>query len=146
MFKTILVPIDGSEHSRDALKVACRLADGPDSQLVLLHVPEELAHEPVLVWGVVAVPADAAMVRREEVGREILAKAEQEAVELNAPATDTIMAHGAPARVILDTARDRGVDAIIMGSRGLGDFSSLVFGSVSHKVSHGADCRVITVH
>lgn len=146
MFKTILVPIDGSEYARNALEVACQLADGPNSQLLLLHIPEELAHEPMLVWGVIAVPADAAMARREEVGREILARAEQEAARLNAPATSTIMTHGAPERVILDTASDRNVDAIIMGSRGLGDLTSLVFGSVSHKVSHGAHCRVITVH
>lgn len=146
MFKKILVPIDGSEYARDALKVACQLSDDTGSQIILLHIPEELHHEPLLVWGVAAVPAFSALEKREEVGKEILDKAEQEAKQLNAPDTSTIMTHGDPGRVILNTAKDEGVDAIIMGSRGLGELKSLMIGSVSHKVSHGAGCRVITVH
>lgn len=55
------------------------------------------------------------------------------------------LTQGDPVRVILDTAKKRDVDAIVMGSRGLSDLGGVVIGSVSHKVSHAAKCRVITV-
>ena len=46
---------------------------------------------------------------------------------------------------IVDFARDQRADAIVMGSRGLGDVSGLLLGSVSHKVSHLAACTCIMV-
>ena len=42
-------------------------------------------------------------------------------------------------------ARGRKVDAIVMGSRGLGDLESLLLGSVSHKVAHAAPCSCVIV-
>ncbi|MDN3556367.1 universal stress protein [Halomonas maura] len=146
MFQSILVPIDGSEHSRLALCVASKLARQEDGQLVLLHVPEALEHEPLLVWGIGAVPLGATLDKREKVGRELLDKAGEEARALGVKDVDTVIGKGNPALSILDEAKQRGVDAIVMGSRGLGDLKGLVVGSVSHKVSHGADCRVITVN
>ncbi|RTQ99354.1 universal stress protein [Halomonas nitroreducens] len=146
MFQSILVPIDGSEHSRLALCVACKLARQEDGQLVLLHIPEALEHEPLLIWGIGAVPMEATLEKREKVGREMLDKATEEARALGVKDVETVIGKGNPALSILDEARQRGVDAIVMGSRGLGDFKGLVVGSVSHKVTHGAECRVITVN
>ena len=42
-------------------------------------------------------------------------------------------------------AKDRMVDAIVIGSRGLSDIKGLFLGSVSHKVGHLAECTCITV-
>lgn len=44
MYARILVPIDGSESARQALKVGCKLLDKEDSTLYLLHVPETFAY------------------------------------------------------------------------------------------------------
>ncbi|MBB3191508.1 universal stress protein [Halomonas cerina] len=146
MFQSILVPIDGSEHSRLALSVACRLARQEDSRLVLLHIPEALEHEPLLVWGLGAVPMEATLEKREKIGRELLDKAAEEARTLGIENVETVIGQGSPAQRILEEAKQRGVDAIVMGSRGLGDLKGLVVGSVSHKISHAAPCSVITVH
>jgi nucleotide-binding universal stress UspA family protein len=52
---------------------------------------------------------------------------------------------GQPARTIVSTAEEVQADAIVLGSRGLGDVSGLLLGSVSHKVASLAKCNVITV-
>ncbi|MCK2183701.1 universal stress protein [Halomonas getboli] len=146
MFHTILVPIDGSEHSRVALCVACKLARQEDGQLILLHIPEALPHEPLLVWGIGAVPMESTLEKRDEVGQTLLDHAIEEAKALGIEQVKPVLTRGDPSQTILAAAEEHGVDTIVMGSRGLGDLKGLVVGSVSHKVSHGADCRVITVH
>lgn len=145
MFQSLLVPLDGSEHSRLALRVACKLAHEADGRLILLHIPEALEHETLLVWGLGAVPLEATLKKREKVGRELLDKATEEAKGLGAQEVEAVIGKGDPALCILDQARQHRVDAIVLGSRGLGNLQGLMMGSVSHKVSHAAPCSVITV-
>jgi nucleotide-binding universal stress UspA family protein len=56
-----------------------------------------------------------------------------------------MLADGDPAQSILHLAKERGVDTIVMGSRGLSDIKGLFVGSVSHKINHLAECTCITV-
>lgn len=145
MYTRILVPIDGSEHAKQALSVACKLLDKKASTLYLLHVPETLDSTTTLVWGVGAVDASATLAEREKSGEQLLKQAINSAQEEGAQHIEEILTHGDPVRVILDTANAKDIDAIVMGSRGLSDFAGVVIGSVSHKVSHSAKCQVITV-
>lgn len=145
MFHSILVPVDGSEHAKKALSVACQLARQESAALHLLHIPEELAHETTLVWGIGAIAIEASREEREAAGKQVVDRAAEAARELGATNLETVIGQGDPARTIISEARRRGVDAIVMGSRGLSDLKGLVVGSVSHKVSHAADCTVITV-
>ncbi|MAX33138.1 Nucleotide-binding universal stress protein, UspA family [Onishia taeanensis] len=146
MFKSVMVPVDGSEHAHKALEVACQLIKDSDTTLHILHIPEALAHETTLIWGIGAVTLETTSSELEKYGRELIDRTSREASALGAKHIDTTLAQGEPSRTILEQAKRLGVDAIIMGSRGLGDFSSLVVGGVSHKVSHSANCTVITVH
>ena len=146
MFKSVMVPVDGSEHARKALEVACQLIRDSDTTLHILHIPEALAHETTLIWGLGAVTLETTSNELEKYGRDLIDRASREAIALGAKHVDTTLAQGEPSRTILEQAKRLGVDAIVMGSRGLGDFSSLVIGGVSHKVSHAAECTVITVH
>ncbi|CAM3449348.1 universal stress protein [Halomonas lysinitropha] len=146
MYNSILVPVDGSEHAKKALSVACQLARQESAILHLLHIPEELAHETTLVWGIGAIAIEASREEREAVGKQVVDRAEQAARELGATHIETMIRQGDPARTIISEASRCKVDAIVMGSRGLSDLKGLVVGSVSHKVSHTADCTVITVH
>ena len=52
---------------------------------------------------------------------------------------------GPPREVIVDEAEKRGVDLIVMGSRGLGAWTRLLLGSVSNAVVHHAKCSVEVV-
>ncbi|WP_168014910.1 universal stress protein [Halomonas salinarum] len=146
MFKSVMVPVDGSEHARKALEVACQLIKDSDTTLHILHIPEALAHETTLIWGIGAVKLETTQDVLEKNGRELIDRASREATAMGAKHVDTTLAQGEPSRTILEQAKRLSADAIVMGSRGLGDFSSLVVGSVSHKVSHAAKCTVITVH
>ena len=47
--------------------------------------------------------------------------------------------------VILKTARGHEMDLIVIGSRGMGDATSFLLGSVSDKVAHRALCPVLIV-
>lgn len=145
MFHSILVPVDGSEGAKKALEVACQLADRADATLHILHVPEALSHETTLVWGIGAIAIEASRQELEDVGRQVVDKAAESARNLGVIKIETVIGQGDPARTIVSEARRRGVEAIVMGSRGLSDLRGLVVGSVSHKVSHVADCSVITV-
>ncbi|OJA06071.1 universal stress protein [Halomonas sp. QHL1] len=145
MNERILVPIDGSESAKQALKVACKLLDKEDSTLYLLHVPETLAYATTLVWGIGAIDADATLAEREKAGEQLLAQAVNSAREEGAQQIEELLTQGDPTRVILDTANAYDVDTIVMGSRGLSDLAGVVIGSISHKVGHSAKCRVITV-
>ncbi|MCE8015869.1 universal stress protein [Halomonas sp. MCCC 1A17488] len=145
MYQSILVPVDGSEGAKKALDVACQLASQADTTLHILHIPEELSHETTLVWGIGAIAIEASRQEREEIGRQVVDKAAEAARAKGIQHIETVVGQGDPARTIVSEARRRGVEAIVMGSRGLSDLRGLVVGSVSHKVSHVAECTVITV-
>jgi nucleotide-binding universal stress UspA family protein len=57
----------------------------------------------------------------------------------------TVTRAGDPAKEILSVANEENADMIVMGRRGLGDLAGLWLGSVSHKVSHLAECACLTV-
>ncbi|TVP48521.1 MAG: universal stress protein [Halomonas sp.] len=145
MYTRILVPIDGSEHAKQALSVACKLLDSKASTLYLLHVPETLTYTTTLVWGIGAVNAEATLAEREKAGEQLLQQAAMSAREQGVQQIEEILTQGDPVKVILDTAKSFDIDTIVMGSRGLSDLGSVVIGSVSHKVSHLAQCSVVTV-
>lgn len=145
MYRSILVPVDGSEHAQKALGVACRLLEREGGTLHLVHIPEPLPHETALVWGIGAIPLEATMEERAKVGQQVVDRAAEAARQQGVERVETSLQRGEPARAILKEAETRGVEAIVMGSRGLGDLKGLVVGSVSHKVAHTADCTVITV-
>jgi len=54
-------------------------------------------------------------------------------------------AEGHPAEAIINVARVRSCDLIVIGSRGQGKFQELFLGSVSDKVVRRAPCPVLIV-
>ncbi len=149
MFKTILVPIDGSSHAEKALGVAALLARSSSATLCLMTVAEFPPDNIGLLTGGIAEPFS-------EEEREKLAEGMKQeahkiieqayaAVDLDGIEVKEVTCQGRPAASIKKEAESLGADAIVMGSRGVSDMRGMVFGSVSHKISHTADCTVITV-
>jgi nucleotide-binding universal stress UspA family protein len=52
---------------------------------------------------------------------------------------------GSPAEAIIEVAKTRNSDVIVMGSRGLGRLAGLLLGSTSQKVVSHAPCPVLIV-
>jgi len=146
MFKHILVPIDGSAHSMKAADMAIELARTYGCDVTLLHVtrkldlPDELKN----------------YLKDEHLSREDLPAIDNatkrviDDIRVNAEAgglkgIKTIFREGKPARSIVEYAHSAGIDAIVMGSRGLSEFESALLGSVSHKVASLAGCTVMIV-
>lgn len=172
MFKTILVPTDGSDHATKATTLAADIAEKYDARLVLLHVmargplPEAWRHmaevEHVVEPGAPAMagiptaniptpstPGRTAGDRNREVlefvGRKVLNAGVEIAKEKGVKDCVTALEDGNPVKRILDYADKEDANLIVMGSRGLSDFNGLLMGSVSHKISHLAKCTCITV-
>jgi nucleotide-binding universal stress UspA family protein len=159
MFNKILVPLDGSEHSRRALRVAHRLASADDATLYLLNVPEWPEADDLLGRAVGARPMGMSREKVEQTGRQLLEHIDEaeeagqgmmertkEKLDISHVHTENIVRMGSPADVILEEAERLGVDAIVMGSQGRSNLKGLLVGSVTHKVLHMAKCTVVTVH
>src|SRR4051812_16877808 len=136
MFKHILVPSDGSEASRHAAEVAVELAQRLGARITALHVMQpQTTVMPDMTGGYTYLMPD------EAYERAIQAQAERIRAELSALAQsanvtcETVsLAGGAPWQAIVDTARHRGCDAIVMASHGRKGISGLLLGSETTKV------------
>ncbi|MBA2780899.1 universal stress protein [Billgrantia kenyensis] len=148
MHHTILVPLDGSSHAVKALTIAAQLARASSAALYLLHVTE-LPDDIGILAGSTGQPFTEE--RRQELARQSEQQAREaidnarEAVDLSGLEVKELIREGRPADTILSQAADIGVDAIVMGSRGVSELKGMLMGSVSHKVTHAAACTVITV-
>jgi nucleotide-binding universal stress UspA family protein len=132
MFERILLAVDGSDHSKRATEAAAELAKGSDGEVRVLHVHEVGVFAPLE-------SSDEARALVDEMVEE-LQRADVKAMG------DTIAARtGGTAPAILDAAKTLGSGVIVMGTRGLSDFSGLLLGSIAHKVIHHADCPVLVV-
>ena len=146
MFKTLLIPVDGSTHSIKALDLAIDLADKYQSLLVILSVYRhqsqfESSHSLVRPRQGIE-PPDQSM---KQLAEDIVENARQHAEERGAKHVTPVVRRGQPSRSIVQVAKEHGAEAIVMGNRGLGDVSGFLLGSVSHKVASLAECTVITV-
>ena len=81
----------------------------------------------------------------DEMTREILEAAGAAARQIGVRELKTEVKVGQPARTIVDFAKRSGADAIVIGSRGLGDIEGALLGSVSHKVASLAEMTVVAV-
>ncbi len=137
--KRVLVPVDFSEPSRKALDYALSLARPFDAEVRLLHVVEALVLPPDVE--VLDLEAFAATLNSE--AAKCLSKWREE-VAARGPVTEELRA-GTPYREIVDAARERNTDLIIMGTRGRTGLAGVLMGSTAERVMHHAPCPVLVV-
>jgi nucleotide-binding universal stress UspA family protein len=139
--RTILVPIDFSSHAGAVLEWAAHLAEEHGSKLVLLHAYHlpvdfqqlEGAYLPPDFWN--QVKGDAA---------ENLDKAAKPLRDRGLT-VETVVREGYPATAIEEEARDRGVDLVVIGTKGHSGLKHLLLGSVAERVVQKAPCPVLAV-
>ena len=140
--RRILVPVDFSEHSKDALRYAVDLGLVFDAELVLVFVVESVGYPADLGYGQAAIPA----IERDlsERGKTELARLAEKfvggklAVRLHVPA-------GRPFVEIIRAAKDFDADMIIIATHGHTGVEHILFGSTAEKVVRKAPCPVLVV-
>lgn len=136
MYQKILIAIDGSELSELAQKHGLAIAKAFGSKIVIVHVTPPWSS---LVVGdaVVMYPPTDYEQTMEKSAQKLLAKAAQTFADANI-ACETVhdtdpQAH----KAIVETAKDKGCDLIVMGSHGRHGLAGLMLGSVATKtVTH----------
>jgi nucleotide-binding universal stress UspA family protein len=136
-----LVPIDFSTYAEQALDYAIRLARTLKARLTVLHVIQ-----PVPMAGVdmgVALPEAYLRELEEAVQRDMEeALARVTAAGLTA---ERVVLYGVPFQEIVETAKARQVDLIVMGTHGRTGLMQVLLGSVAEKVVRLAPCSVLVV-
>ena len=138
MFKKILLAMDGSKHAKRALEYARDLALLEGAQVVVVY-----AFEKIPVW--VGEPKLSEIVARQvNMGRDIATRAVKELQDADVDASADVL-EGPAAQAIIGAAEGSEADLIVMGSRGYGELTSLLLGSVSHRVLAHSDIPVMIV-
>lgn len=133
----IVVGVDGSRHSKCALRWAARMATTLDATI-----------EAVIAWDVPVFGygwATAADWNPAEGYAEVLASTLDDVFGADPPAgLRQVVRKGNPAKMLLDEAH--GAEMLVVGSRGHGGFAGLLLGSVSGHCAAHARCPVLVVH
>lgn len=137
----IVVGVDGSEGSKLALRWACdeaRRIDGSRVTAIATWSYPMVAASPWM--GGYDVPMDLT-----EPTENLLKETVAEVVASGFPADriSTRVVCGPAAGTLIEAGG--GADLLVVGSRGLGGFTGLLLGSVSHQVAAHAPCPVVVV-
>ncbi|WP_309492544.1 universal stress protein [Candidatus Hecatella orcuttiae] len=139
MYRSILIPTDGSQGSFKAAEHGINLARIFGSKLIILHVVDSHA-----LAGFKPEDREKALEHLKALGSEavkkIVEKAQTEDVEV-----EEFIREGVPTETILDLADEAKVDLIVMGTRGLTGIKRILLGSTVERVIRWASCPVLVV-
>jgi nucleotide-binding universal stress UspA family protein len=136
--KQFLIATDGSPGARTALRQAIELAREANARLTVVYArraPLPILGEPYY---------QRALSDELAVARAVVAEAARE-VGASGVEVETEILEGKAADGIVELARSRGADLIIVGSRGRGAVAGALLGSVSESIVHKADRPVLVV-
>jgi nucleotide-binding universal stress UspA family protein len=139
----ILVPVDGSKYSMEAVKVALKYAKATKTDIYLMTVTPFISGLDLEISAGAMDKLNESMKSR---GEEVLSKAQgiltAEGVTVKTILSSSISA----ADEIVSFAEKEKVDLLIIGSRGLGGAATRFFmGSVALKVVTHAPCNVYVI-
>ena len=145
-FKKILCPTDFSEPSLCGLRLAAAMADGNDTEIVVVNVHRPIPHLPTPRDEAPDVTFDVTAYQE-----QVRAETEKQLAEFAAEALPgdlsmrLVVRMGRPAKKILECAEEEEVDAIFIATHGRTGLAHMVFGSVAEKIVRYAKCPVMTI-
>jgi nucleotide-binding universal stress UspA family protein len=137
----ILVPTDFSTAAEQALDYAIRLARTFNARLTLLHVIQ-----PIPMGGVdmgVALP-ETYLQEVEEAAQGSIKEALTRVIAAGLTAEQVVL-YGVPFQEVVEIAKARQVDLIVMGTHGRTGLMHVLLGSVAEHVVRLAPCSVLVV-
>ena len=136
MFERLLVAVDGSSRSEKTISMALDLAQRYGSVVTVVHVREYERYEGSDVDMGPPIPA-------EQLVNDVLATFREAGVEAKGEVRRA--SSGNTPEEIIEVAEKAQADLIIMGSRGMTEWKSLLLGGVATKVVHQAACPVLLI-
>lgn len=130
--RSILVPVDGSDASREAVAAAADLAKRTRARVHLLHVIEMPR----------SVALDATIESKLQRAEALLEDAEAIAEVSGIAATGDLVQARQAGHAIVDEARERGVDLVVLGVGYDGPFGRFELGSTTRYVLEHAAAQV----
>ena len=138
LFKKILIPTDGSEYTKAAVRKGLEMAKAAGADVTALYVVDQTSF--------INFPMDSTIVSvytlLEREGEEAMEYVKKEAEALGVKVTARIE-EGSPSRKIVDLSAEH--DLVVMGTLGRTGFSKLLLGSVAERVVRFAKCPVLVV-
>jgi nucleotide-binding universal stress UspA family protein len=132
----IVVGVDGSDSSTNALRRALRLATAMGADVVAVTAwsyPTSMGLTPITTWS----PENDALELLEHVRSDVFGE--------DTPPWFSLEAHpGPPAQVLIQASAN--AEMLVVGNRGRGGFAGLLLGSVSTTVTEYASCPVLVYH
>jgi len=144
LVRRILVPVDFSKDSLNAVAYAAEFAQPFGAELLLLYVVEPIYY--ATPTDPYAVNANVAMLIEEQrrLGEQQLARIGAD-LEKKGQRFRALIKSGSPPQQITDTAKRQRVNLIIMATHGRTGLAHMFMGSVAEKVVRTASCPVLTV-
>lgn len=140
-YERILVPTDMSEFAAQAIRYAALLRDRLGSRITLLY-----ADETFLPVDVLEIPLGYYLEQAPETKAKLQEKLRAYAAEhLGGGPVETMVVQDAPARAIVNTAKEMNADLVIMGTHGRSGWRRALLGSVTETVLHETDRPLLTV-
>jgi nucleotide-binding universal stress UspA family protein len=138
--KNILCPVDFSQNSELAAARAAAAAENCNAALEFLYVSPLLTD----IGGHQEVEIQKLQDMEQQILSSSAASMEKfvKAYAAGAKATGKVLP-GNPAEVILQRAKETGVDLIVIGTRGRKGFDNMLFGSVAEKIVRLATVSVL---
>lgn len=135
--KRILLATDGSATAIEAMNVAIGMAKRFGASVVAVMVQASHVVDPLEEQMI----EQSEGVHHSEAGLRVAERsAEKNGVPLKA-----VIAEGATAHAILETAKDEGCDLIVIGNTGRRGVQRMMLGSVAESVVHEADVPVLVI-
>jgi nucleotide-binding universal stress UspA family protein len=139
----VLVPIDGSKHSTEGLRVASHFAKTNKAKILILNVIPSVA---VVDLELSASERDRLLESLKRRGEDLLTTAKDHMKSLGVTDINTILATGdSPAQEIVAFAEKEKIDLIVIGSKGKSATARFLLGSVASKVVKYSHCCVYVV-
>jgi nucleotide-binding universal stress UspA family protein len=140
--KTVLVPVDFSNRSREGLRYAITFANEFEAKIILLHamyLGYVYSSESTAIYDIPGLQK-AARKTAEHKMRELV-----RSVNFGGVKFETVFTEGSPVLDICAFAKDHNVDLIVTSTHGFTGFTHVLMGSTAEQVVRHAPCSVLVV-
>jgi len=140
--KTILFPTDFSNGARAAMDHAISLAKDYQAKLILLYVIQDIS---IAEWYIPSSLSVADLV--EDMQKSASQEMDKWIADVSVSVKDVekMIVRGVPFVEIIQTAKEKKADLIVIGTHGRTGIDHMLFGSTAEKVVRKAACPVLTV-